>query len=133
MKLFFLHILSFVHSLSRLEPLQFEEFDQRKLNSKFLVFSRPFCSILISMSHFRKWENSKVFCIREINRLRAQYTFLKVRGTPKKFVLCTKDHSFYYLGVILLELVNCFFVTTQLGFVNERDYKTWSLPRHTCK
>ena len=62
MKLFFLHILSFVHSLSRLEPLEFEEFDQRKLNSKFRVFSRPFCSILFSMSHFRKLENSKVLC-----------------------------------------------------------------------
>jgi len=80
-------------------------------------------------------ENCKIvkyYVVEKSIVLRAQFTFLKLRVTPKK-VLCTKDHSFYYLGVILLELVNCFFVTTQLGFVNERDYKTWSLPRHTCK
>ena len=78
------------------------------------------------------WKIVEYYVVEKSIVLRAQFTFLKLRGTPNKFVLCTKD-SFYYLGVILLELVNCFFVTTQLGFVNERDYKTWSLPRHTCK
>ena len=79
------------------------------------------------------WKKVEYYVVEKSIVLRAQFTFLKLRGTPtKKIVLCTKDRSFY-LGVILLELVNCFFVTTQLGFVNERDYKTWSLPRHTCK